>query len=230
MKKKKVLLFGCNALVNEVAGQLDSRGIEFIIISQDKDCLKKLDANKKNVKRIDYTDDEQLKAIGIGTNVDTIFSFFEEDAKNVYLIISAKYINPDLLIITLSQSPDSAEKLQAAGADKVIDPYKFSGRKIVNMIKRPLISETIEHVIFGQSSINMAEIVINQQSFLNGLLLQDAQLSIHYNLILLGIVDRQSGNEFTFKLSNIHYKIKAGDLLVVIGSSDDIEHLKADIS
>ena len=109
-------------------------------------------------KALDYTNGDQLKLLGIGNDVDTIFSFFEEDAKNVYLIISAKEIDPDVLIITLSQSPDSSDKLCAAGANKVIDSYEISGRKIFNMIKKPLISETIEHVVFGQSSINLAEI------------------------------------------------------------------------
>ena len=76
-----------------------------------------------------------------------------------------KDIEPDISIITLSQSLDSSDKLRAAGADKVIDPYEISGRKVVNMIKKPLISETIENVVFGQSSISLAEIEIIADSF-----------------------------------------------------------------
>ena len=229
MKRKKVLLFGCNSLVDEVAGQLILREWDITIVSQDEDCIKKLDAKNINFKNIDYTDDEQLKTLGIGNNVDTIFSFFETDAKNVYLIISAKDIDPDVLIITLSQSPDSSDKLRAAGADKVIDPYEISGRKIFNMIKKPLISETIEHVVFGQSSINLAEIEIKTDSFLDGQRLGEAQLSQNYNLILLGVVDRELGNEFIFRLSGIDHKLDPSDLLVVIGAADEIERLKTDI-
>ena len=230
MKRNKVLLFGCNSLVDEVAGQLIRREWDITIVSQDEDCIKKLDAQNINFKNIDYTNDEQLKSLGIGNNVETIFSFFESDAKNVYLIISAKDIDPDVLIITLSQSPDSSDKLRAAGADKVIDPYEISGRKIYNMIKKPLISETIEHVVFGQSSINLAEIEIKAGSFLDGLRLGEAQLSQNYNLILLGVVDRELGNEFIFRLSGIDHKLDPSDLLVVIGAADEIERLKTDIA
>lgn len=230
MKRKKVLLFGCNSLINEVAGQLKHRKWDITIVSQDEECIKKLDAKNINFKNIDYTDDEQLQSLLIGNNVDTIFSFFESDAKNVYLIISAKDIVPDVLIITLSQSPDSSDKLRAAGADKVIDPYEISGRKIFNMIKKPLISETIEHVVFGQSSINLAEIEIKTGSFLDGQRLGEAQLSQNYNLILLGVVDKELGNEFIFRLSSIDHKLDPSDLLVVIGASDEIERLKTDIS
>ena len=230
MKTKKVLLFGCNSLVDEVAGQLILREWDITIVSQDEECIKKLDTKSINFKNIDYTDDEQLKSLGIGNNVDTIFSFFESDAKNVYLIISAKDIASDILIITLSQSPDSSDKLRAAGADKVIDPYEISGRKIFNMIKKPLISETIEHVVFGQSSINLAEVEIIADSFLDGKSLGEAQLSKNYNLILLGVVDRELGDEFIFRLSDIDHKLDSADLLVVIGAADEIERLKFDIS
>lgn len=230
MERRKVLLFGCNSLVDEVAGQLTSRKWDITIVSHDEECLKRLDEKKMTFIDVDYTDDEQLKALGIGNDVDTVFSFFEEDAKNVYLIISAKDIDPDVLIITQSQSPDSSDKLLAAGADKVIDPYEISGRKIFNIIKKPLISETIEHVVFGQSSINLAEIEIKADSFLDGQSLGEAQLSQNYNLILLGVVDRELGNEFIFRLSGIDHKLDPRDLLVVIGAADEIERLKTDIS
>ncbi len=230
MKKKKVLIFGCNSLVNEVAGELISRKWDITIVSQDKECVKRLEAKKMKFKDVDYTDDEQLKSLGIGKNVDTIFSFFEQDAKNVYLIISAKNIDPDVLIITLNQSLDSPDKLRAAGANKVIDPYEISGRKVFSMIKKPLIAETIEHVVFGQSSINLAEIEITENSFLDGQSLGEAQLTKNYNLILLGVVDRELGNEFIFRLSGIDHKLDSSDLLVVIGAVDEIERLKNDIS
>ena len=230
MKKKKVLLFGCNSLVNEVSGQLISREWDITVVSHDEDCVKNLDTKNITFKDVDYTNDEQLRTLGIGNDVGIIFSFFEEDAKNVYLIISAKDIDPKVSIITLSQTLDSSDKLRAAGADKVIDPYEISGRKIFNLIKKPLISETIEHVVFGQSSINLAEIEIKANSFLDGKKLGETQLSQNYNLILLGVVDRELGDEFIFRLSNIDHKLDPSDLLVVIGATDEIERLKTDIS
>jgi voltage-gated potassium channel len=230
MHRRKVLLFGCNPLVNEVAGQLIRKEWDITLVSHDEDCVNRLDAKDMTFKDVDYTDDEQLRSLGIGHDVGIVFSFFEADAKNVYLIISAKDIDPDVLIITLSQSLDSSEKLRAAGADKVIDPYEISGRKIFNMIKKPLITETIEHVVFGQSSINLAEIEVKENSFLDGKRLGEAQLSQNYNLILLGVVDRELGNEFIFRLSGIDHQLNPNDLLVVIGAADEIERLKNNIS
>ncbi len=225
-KKKKVLIFGCNSMVNEVARQLLNKQLDITVISRDNECIKRLAHKHIRIKDIDYTDDEQLKSLGIGNNVSIIFSFFKEDAKNVYLIISAKDIAPEVLIITQSQEIDSSEKLRAAGADKVIDPYKISGRKIFNLIKNPLLSETIEHVVFGETAINLAEIEISDKSPLLGKTLGDIHFSGNNNLIFLGVVNRKSGDEFIFRLSATEHQLVASDLLVVIGTSADIEQLK----
>ncbi len=227
--RDKVLLFGCNSMVIEVAGQLANKDQNITIISQDEGCVKRIDHKNIQFKQLDYTDDEALKTLGIGKDVSVIFSFFKKDSKNVYLTISAKNIDPDVLIITLSQSLDSSDKLRAAGADKVIDPYEISGRKIYNMIRRPLVSETIEQAIFGQNLINLADVKIRKNCFLDGKRLEESHLSQNYNLILLGVVDKELGNEFIFKLSGIDHKLDSNDLLVVIGTTDEIERLRQDI-
>ncbi len=230
MKRDRILLFGCNAMVIEVASQLANKNRDITIVSQDNDCINRIDKKNITFKKIDYTDDEALKTLGVGEDVGIIFSFFKKDAKNVYLTISAKNIDPDILIITLSQSLDSSDKLRAAGADKVIDPYEISGRKIYNMIRRPLVSETIEQSIFGQNLINLAEIKVQKNCFLDGTRLGESHLSQNYNLILLGVVDKELGNEFIFKLSGIDHKLDPNDVLVVIGTTEEIERLRKDIN
>ncbi len=230
MKRDRILVFGCNSMVIEVAGQLREKEHDITIVSQDEECIHRIEKKHIDFKNVDYTDDEALKSLGIGQDVGVIFSFFKKDAKNVYLTISAKNIDPDILIITLSQSLDSSDKLRAAGADKVIDPYEISGRKIYNMIRRPLVSETIEQALFSQNLINIAEIKIKENCFLDGKRLGESHLSQNYNLILLGVVDKELGNEFIFKLSGIDHKLDTNDLLVVIGTTEEIERLRKDIN
>ncbi len=230
MKRDRILVFGCNSMVIEVAGQLRDKKHDITIVSQDEECINRIEKKHIDFKNVDYTDDEALKSLGIGQDVGVIFSFFKKDSKNVYLTISAKNIDPDILIITLSQSLDSSDKLRAAGADKVIDPYEISGRKIYNMIRRPLVSETIEQALFSQNLINIAEIKIKENCFLDGKRLGESHLSQNYNLILLGVVDKELGNEFIFKLSGIDHKLDTNDLLVVIGTTEEIERLRKDIN
>lgn len=228
MGVKRVLVFGCNALSVGVASQLVERGVSTTVISVDDTCLAGLAARGVDTVYADYTDDDELVRLGIGSDVDVIFSFCEDDAKNVFLTISARAIDPELKIISLTQSGDSVDKLVAAGANKVIDPYEISGHKIYDLIKRSLVAEAMEKIVFGQQHLNLAEIAIQENSFLDGQRLEELDLSEKYNLVLLGVVDRELGDEFIFCSSGVDHKLDKEDILVVIGPRKEIERLQSD--
>jgi len=96
------------------------------------------------------------------------------------------------------------------------------------MLKRPLIAETIEKVVFGQNDLNLAELTVEESSFLDGKRLGELNLSTNYDLLLLGMVDRELGDEFIFLSSGLDHKLDRGDVLVVIGRADEIDRLKRD--
>ncbi|MCW8890093.1 MAG: NAD-binding protein, partial [Sedimenticola sp.] len=208
--RDSVIIFGSNSLSSAVAMQLKERDWDLLLVSSDDAALAKMASRGFNTQLANYSDDDELMALGIGRGVGVIFAFFEEDSENVFLTISAKSIDPDIKVISLTQSSDSARKLKAAGASKVIDPYEISGRKVYDMIKRPLIAETIEKVVYGQDYLNLAEITVAKGSFMDGQMLGDLRLSSRYDLIVLGVVDRELGDEFIFASSGLNHKLDAG--------------------
>ncbi len=228
MDKNKIIIFGCNSLSMAVASQLQGRESEFLLVAQETGCIESLVARGYPALEVDYTDDDKLRELGIGGDVTIIFAFFEADSKNVFLTISARDIDPKVQVIALTQSDDSSNKLRAAGASKVIDPYEISGRKIYDMLKRPLIAEVIENIVFGRNYLNLAELTVDEGSFLDGKRLGALELSKHYDLVLIGVVDRELGDEFIFLSSGQDHKLDPMDVLVVIGPPQEIERLRQD--
>ncbi|MES9868425.1 MAG: TrkA family potassium uptake protein [Sedimenticola sp.] len=226
--QSKVVIFGCNALSMEVALRLHESAWDLTLVTKDKLCLESVQNRGFKVVEADYTDDEELKRLGIGLDVDVVFTLFEDDAQNVFLTISVRDLAPSLRIISLAQSKDSAHKLKAAGVSKVIDPYEISGRKIHDMLKRPLIAEAIERLVYGREHLNLAEVTVTEDSFLDGRRLGELGLSKRYNLVLLGVVDRELGDEFIFSTSGVDHKLDRDDVLVVIGPGEEIERLRRD--
>jgi voltage-gated potassium channel len=226
MAKYRIIIFGCNSLSSAVALSLKNLSQELLIVAQDKECIESLNSQGFNTRTIDYNNDAELRDLGIGEHVEIIFTFFNDDARNVFLTISAREIAPDLNIISLTQSKDSSHKLFAAGATKVIDPYEISGRKVYDLIKRPLIAETIEKVVFGDADLNLAELRIVKGSFLDGNRLGELALSRNYDLIVLGAIDRELSDDFIFACSGMDHKLDQDDILVVIGKADEINRLK----
>jgi len=178
---------------------------------------------------IDFRNDEELKAIGIGGTVDVLFCFYPTDSDNVFLTISARAIAKDLTIIAIVDDPESAEKLLAAGADKIIDPYEICGRKTHDRLTRPDISNILDHTVFGQHDLNMAQIEIPQGSYLENTRISELKLSELYNLILVGVVDKELGDELHFAVGEKEHHLDAGDVLVVLGVASEIQAFKTDI-
>ncbi len=228
MNNPKIVIFGCGTAGIEVASRLQERSLGGLLVGKDEACLKRASAEGVVTANIDYTQDDELRAIGIGSSVEIIFALFDEDAKNVFLTISARAIDPDVKIVSLTQSHDSAQKLRAAGATKVIDPNEISGRKVIDLIKRPLIAETMGNIVYGERHLNMAEVELTADSVFNGRRLNELDLSQRYDMILLGVVDRELGDEFIFATTGTDHKLDSGDVLVVIGPAEEIEKFRAD--
>lgn len=226
MTMSKIAVFGAGLPGLDVAMQLHGRGSDLLLLDDDEAALEEAGSKGLRTEKIDYRDDEALIRIGVGRDVGLLFALFSEESKNVFLVISARALDPNLKIISLAQSGSSQLMLRAAGADKVIDPYEISGRKIHDLIRRPLISETLDKIVFGQQDLNIAEVEVKTGSSLVGQTLDSLALSRHYNLVLLGVVDQEQGSGFIFVLGGSSYRLDPGDVLVVIGPEQAVTRFR----
>ena len=212
----------------DVVAQLRSQGCDPLLVDDDEAALEIASSKGFRTANVDYREDDELKAIGIGRDVGLIYCLFQKDPQNVFLTISARALDPELEIVSLTQSGESIHTLQAAGADKVIDPYEITGRKIHDLIRRPLIAETLEHTVFGQQDLSLAEVVVTEGSSLDGRTLDGLEVNRSYNLLLLGAVGRERGDEVMFASGRDSYRLDPGDVLVVIGPEEAIASFKRD--
>lgn len=221
--KPSFVLFGCNPLAIEVARRLAMSGTPFVMV--DSDAARVAAAQKENLaaRQIDYTDDDALRGVGIGSHVEGVFCLFTEDSENVFLAISARTLDPRLRIVAVCQAPEAAPKLLAAGADKVVDPYEISGARVHELIQRPEVVELLEQTVFGMQDLNVAEITIPRHSWLHGVHLSGLRKAMNQNLILLGVVDLERGRDLIFSTRGIDHKLDCDDVLVVIGARSEID-------
>jgi voltage-gated potassium channel len=221
--KPRFVLFGCNPLAIEVARRLAMSGTPFVMV--DSDAARVAAAQKENLaaRQIDYTDDDALRGVGIGSHVEGVFCLFTEDSENVFLAISARTLDPQLRIVAVCQAPEAAPKLLAAGADKVVDPYEISGARVHELIQRPEVVELLEQTVFGMQDLTVAEITIPRHSWLHGVHLSGLRKAMNQNLILLGVVDLERGRDLIFSTRGIDHKLDYDDVLVVIGARSEID-------
>ena len=137
MKHGKLAVFGCNGLALDVARRLEQSDHYFIMIDMDEGRVHEAREEGFRAERLDYTDDEALRKLGLGSDIDGVFCLLDEDSENVFLAITARAIDPRLRIVAICREPEASSKLLAAGADKVVDPYAISGARAYDLIARP---------------------------------------------------------------------------------------------
>lgn len=223
---KQIIVFGYSVMSLEVMKRLNSKQHTLLFISEDEDEAERITEQGFATTIIDFRNDDELKAIGIGSSADIIFCFYPTDSDNVFLTISARALDKELTIIAIVDDPESAEKLLAAGANKIIDPYEICAKRTHNMLTKPDVTNMLDNTVFGQHDLNIAQIEIPTGSYLENSKSSDLGLAEKYNLILIGIVDRELGDALHFAISEKKHILNAGDVLVVLGPSREIKHFK----
>jgi len=229
MSDNKIAIFGYNSMSFELVSQLSEKKNKLIIL--DADPIKIEQALQKELpsQLMDYRQDEDLIALGIGSSVETLFCFLESDSENVFLTLSARSLDKKLKIISVVNQPESAEKLLAAGANKIIDPFEICSKKAYQLLTKPSITWILDEAVFGRADLNMAEVTIPENSYLDNTLISELHLNELYNLFLIGVVDKEIGDKLYFSLGEQDHVLDAGDILVVLGPSRDIKNLKKEI-
>jgi voltage-gated potassium channel len=223
---KRIAVFGYSIMSMTVMARLRDDHYHLLFLGQNEEETELMHQRGYLAKTIDFRNDEELKAIGIGSDIDVIFCFFPADSDNVFLTISARALAENLTIITVVDDPESADKLLAAGANKIIDPHEICGRKAHEMLTRQDVSTILDNTVFGDHDLNIAQIEMSPQSNLLGHAITDLQLGAKYNLILLGAVDQGFNKKLHLAIGEQTRLLTAGDVLVVLGSQNNIRAFK----
>lgn len=223
---KRIAVFGNSAMALEVMGRLDPEACSAVYIGRNEEEAATVREKGLAAEVGDFRNDDDLKVAGIGSRIDYLFCFFAADSDNVFLTISARALDKNLTIIALVDDPDSADKLMAAGANKIIDPYEICGRKTHELLTKPEITNILDQTVFRRHDLHIAQIEIARGSWLESKKISTLKLNEKHNLILIGVVDKALGEELHFAIGEREHHLDVGDILVVMGPAREIKAFK----
>ncbi len=170
----------------------------------------------------DASDDGVLKALGI-ERARGLIALAGSDADNTFIVLSARALRPDMLIVARSTTPGTERKLMAAGANRVMSPYVFGARRIAAAATQPTVVEFIDVAMQGdETSLALEEALVAQDSPLVGTTLADSGIRQRSGVVIVAI-KRADGA----LLSNPPPEtvIHAGDILIAVGAVAELEKL-----
>ena len=173
----------------------------------------------------DASQEHVLKRAGI-ERARGLITAVGTDAENVYTVLSARVLSPDLFIISRSESGDSARKLRAAGASRVISPYQIGAVQIAQTAIRPAVVDFFDLATSSDNlELAMEQITISPRSALADQSILDANLRQRFGVIVVAIQREDQRMEFNPEPTTA---MRPGDQLVVLGRPDSLKQLEGE--
>ena len=221
--KNHYILCGFGRIGEIVARQLKGRGLSLVIVENDPALLPRLEASGYYFINGDATREDILLEAGI-ERARGLISTLPSDSDNVYVVLTARSLNPNLFILARGEEIGSEKKLLRAGADKVESPYQMGGQKMAQTIMRPTVVTFMELAMKEGVDWTMEEIAVGQDSPLLGVPLADSGIRQKLNLILVAI--KRDDGVMLFNPSH-ETLILAGDTLIALGLRKNLDALEA---
>ena len=222
--KNHYIVCGFGRIGKVISKILHENNRPFLIIENDPNEIKAIDELGYLALNDDATSDTVLKKAHIA-DAKSLIAVTSSDADNVYIILSAKGLNPDIYILSRSSGKHGAEnKLLRAGANKVVSPYDIGARRMAQSIVRPTVIDFIDLTVHhGELGLRLEELLVSENATFVNKTLMDSGIRQDHDLIVVAI--KRNKGEMLF---NPHptTEILAGDILVVLGEHANIHGLE----
>jgi voltage-gated potassium channel len=223
--KNHFIVCGVGRVGRRVASEISARKYPLVVI--ERDPARAVWAQERGFPVI--IGDAASEAVLHKAHIEkarALASAVTSDAQNVYIVLTARGIAPDIPIIARASEEDAESKLLRAGATTVVSPYSYAGQRMARTLTSPYVQRFIDMALSSLSatSLEIEEVQVGNPSKLAGKNLEEANIRDRFGLIVLAIRRQDGQVDFNPDQSEI---ISAGDYLIVMGNSQNLRELES---
>jgi voltage-gated potassium channel len=222
--KDHVIVVGYGRNGSQAVEELLSNNIPVVVIENRPKVIQYIQENPKIIYiEGDATDDSVLHKAGI-ENAKALISALADDADNLFVVLTAREINPDLKIISRASAIANDKKLKLAGATNVIMPDKVGGQKMAKLVMQPDIHEFVEKILLNRvGDVSLFEISCSNMYFNTEKTIGELQIRERTGVSILGI--KQEDGQYILNPSS-NTVLKKDIMLFVLGNKEQVRLLK----
>ena len=171
----------------------------------------------------DATLEESLIEAGV-ENAKGLAACLPNDADNVYVVLTARDLNPDIHIVARAAEEQAEAKLIRAGANRVVAPTIIGGHRMEMALTKPAVGDFLDSITANQLDLGFEQLEVEPVSSFVGRRLSETNIRSQLNIVIVSI--RRANGEIIFN-PNAEAVIQAGDMLIAIGSAESLAQLTA---
>lgn len=222
MLEQHVIVAGLGRVGRQAAQELQDAGLPFMVVDPGELASRQAEERNYPFLRGDATEDEMLERCGV-RRARGLIATTGNDATNMYIVLSAKVLNPGLYVVSRAVDEASVNKLLRAGANRAISPYAIGGRRLAHLITSPNAVDFFETALRrGNEALAIEEIRIGENSPVLGQALGGLRLPERSGATLLVVLRNgqpsvNPGADFVFR---------EGDDVLALGTREALERLE----
>jgi voltage-gated potassium channel len=217
------IVCGAGRVGRTVSRALRAGGKNCVIIEKDAGRARWAEEEKIPVIVGNASSEENLSRAHID-RAKGLVAAVSSDPENLYIVLTARGMRPDLKIIARASEEEATSKLLRAGASQVLSPYFFIGTRIAQLLMRPNVLDFIDTAIGTERlDIEIGEVRVNEGSELAGKSFANSAIREHAGVIVLAVKDATGAMTFNPAPSA---QIRPGDCLIVIGGDAQLKKLE----
>lgn len=215
------IICGAGRVGRSAARELARRPVPFVIIEQNPDKAAKY-ADEWLMMAGDATQEQTLRQVHI-ERARGLVAATTTDATNLYTVLTARALNPQLRIIARASEDDAEKHLLTAGADSVVSPYHFAGQRIAQSFLRPHVVSFLDTATTHLGmDLEIGEIPVPPGSTFAGKTIETSRIRQERGVIVLAI-KRGQGMRFN---PSPEERIETGDCLIAMGEPAQLRQLE----
>lgn len=217
------IICGYGRVGEQIANEFRAARVPFVVVEKDPERISVLQALGTLYVEGDAADDHVLMAAGVRV-ARGLVSAVDTDAENVFVVLTARVLNPHMRIVARAVSAEAENKLVRAGADRVISPILIGARRMAQLVLHPEIAdylETISKTAAGE--YRLEDVEIREGSPFANKTLGEADVREITGALVMAIRTKEGRVNPNPPLEVV---IKEGDRLIVLGTQEQLQSLR----
>ncbi len=220
--KNHYIICGYGRIGRVICRKLRQKPMAIVVIEQDPELIPRMESDGVLYISGEAADEANLTQARI-QSARGLIGALGTDADNVFLVLTARQLNPDLTIIARAGDERGNSKLRAAGANRVESPYEMGAASMALRIIRPTVTSFLDLALSDRpTDIQMEEIPVSANSDLVGVMLKDSGIRQRFNLIIIAIKKPDGSMRFNPSYEAV---IHIGDTVIAVGEDDNLQEL-----
>jgi len=225
--KNHFIICGFGRVGRGAAAELQHAGAPFVIVDIDPDRVERAMMAGMLAVAADSTNDDVLRQVGID-RASGLVAALATDADNLFVLLSAKGLNPNLFVAARAAEEGAEEKMRRAGADSVFAPYAITGHRLAQSLLRP---HVVQFLDFTTKDIGMdiaiEQVRVSDVSAMASRTIREMDLGRSIGVIVMAI--RKHDGHMLFN-PPADTAVFSGDFLIVMGKQENLRTLETLLS